>query len=213
MSMLRAHYYHRTLSMERIAHFGGYGEFRAGNLQYGALCGRMARELGFVHRSKTYTIASGSGEDDSQGHFQWRMDDVVTRALKQLGWFPPLSDKTLLGEDFPTELKDVPETGREAITKARIGQVAFRLGVISLWGCCAVTGCALESVLVSSHIVPWKDATNTERLDPLNGLLLTPNFDSLFDQFLISFNDDGSILLSKDLTAEERAILEECCLP
>src|SRR5580693_8436706 len=47
MSMLRAHYYHRTLTMESIANFGGYGEYQAGNLQCGLLCGRLARQLRF----------------------------------------------------------------------------------------------------------------------------------------------------------------------
>jgi hypothetical protein len=38
-------------------------------------------------------------------------------------------------------------------------------------------------------------------------LLLTPNLDRLVDCFLISFNDDGTILLPKDLSAGERASL------
>ncbi len=63
--MLRAHFFYRTLSMERIAKFGGYREYRAGNLQYGALCGRIARQLGFAPRSdKTGTIASVSEQRD-----------------------------------------------------------------------------------------------------------------------------------------------------
>jgi exonuclease III len=85
--MLRAHYRHRILSMQKIAVLGGYKEYRAGNLQYGSLCRRIADELGFVHPSKTYTIATG-WKNDSQGHFQWRMDDAVVTALRQLRWFP-----------------------------------------------------------------------------------------------------------------------------
>ena len=62
--------------------------------------------------------------------------------------------------------------------------------------------------LVASHILPWAScATNEERLDPFNGLLLTPNLDKLVDCCLIAFNDDGSILISKDLSAEQRNIL------
>ena len=66
----------------------------------------------------------------------------------------------------------------------------------------------MSGVLIASHIVPWaKCATNEERLDPFTGLLLTPNLDKLFDQFLISFKNDGAILLSKELSAEERTAL------
>jgi predicted restriction endonuclease len=64
------------------------------------------------------------------------------------------------------------------------------------------------SILMASHIVPWaKCETNKERLDPFNGLLLTPNLDKLFDQGLISFKNDGTVLLSKELGAKQRAAL------
>ncbi len=203
MSMLRAHYLYRTLSMERIATFGGYGEYRAGNLQYGVLCGRIAEQLGFVHRSKTYTIASGT-ESDAEGHFQWRMDDVLITALQELRWFPPSQEPS----ESPIDSASAKETEREALIKARVGQGNFRTDVIALWGSCAVTGCSLSKILVASHLVPWAAcATNQERLDPFNGLLLTPNMDKLVDRCLIAFNDDGSILLSEDLAAEELAIL------
>ena len=64
-SMLRAQYLYRTLSMERIAKFGGYGEYRAANFQYGALCNRIARQLGFTPRhEKTGTIATESDKHE-----------------------------------------------------------------------------------------------------------------------------------------------------
>jgi len=215
MSMLRALYYHGILSMERIAFFGGYGKDNttAGNGAFGALCKKIARQLGDEDLG-TSAIASGAGEDDSRGYFQWRMDDVVTKAIRQLGWFPVLPE-TKQETDSPSERRTAQETEREALTKARIGQGRFRIDVIAVWECCAVTGCALSQILVASHIVPWKDATDTERLDPFNGLLLTPNLDRLFDQCLVAFNDDGSILLSKSLSAEMKTALgvnEQCKL-
>jgi hypothetical protein len=204
MSMLRAHYLYRTLSMERIANFGGYGEYRAGNLQYGALCGRIARELGFVSPGdQTYTIATVCGERDGKGASQWKLDDAAVKALESVGWFNQVANEKLV----PVTRED-SETEREAVIKARVGQGNFRTDVIALWGSCAITGCSLSKILVASHLVPWAAcATNQERLDPFNGLLLTPNLDRLVDRCLIAFNDDGSILLSKELTSEERPIL------
>jgi HNH endonuclease len=204
MSMLRAHYLYRTLSMERIANFGGYGEYRAGNSQYGTLCGNIARELGFDSPgAQTYTIAE-SVERDENGDAQWRMDDVATKAIEQAGWFSQVAAE----KPEPMQPREVTETEREALIKARVGQGNFRTDVIALWGCCAVTGCSLSKILVASHIVPWTSCeTNQERLDAFNGLLLTPNLDKLVDRCLIAFNDDGSILLSKELTAEERVLL------
>jgi hypothetical protein len=49
LRMLKAHYHCRTGSMEQIANLGGYGEnYRTGNLQYGVLCRRVTRQLGFT---------------------------------------------------------------------------------------------------------------------------------------------------------------------
>jgi hypothetical protein len=55
-------------------------------------------------------------------------------------------------------------------------------------------------ILRASHIKPWKDASNTERLDPFNGLLLSAHVDALFDRGLISFEDDGKLLISRALS-------------
>jgi len=98
LRMLKAHYTRRIASMEEIASLGGYGEsYRAGNLQYGVLCGRIARELGFTpDGNKTSTIASLSSEPDEKGHHQWRMDDVVAAALEELAWVIPGTTAELL---------------------------------------------------------------------------------------------------------------------
>ena len=51
-----------------------------------------------------------------------------------------------------------------------------------LWGGrCAVTGLDLPLLLRASHIKPWRDSDNRERLDPYNGLLLSPSYDAAFD--------------------------------
>jgi putative restriction endonuclease len=50
--------------------------------------------------------------------------------------------------------------------------------------------------LVASHMKPWRDCSNEERLDGENGLLLTPTIDHLFDKRFISFENKGRILVS-----------------
>jgi putative restriction endonuclease len=60
-------------------------------------------------------------------------------------------------------------------------------------------------VLKASHIKPWRKCTGKEdRLDPQNGLLLNATLDALFDRGLISFNDDGAILISRIISDEEQ---------
>ena len=100
---------------------------------------------------------------------------------------------------------ELAETERIAIANTRMGQAIFRSGVISLWGSCAVTGVASEQLLRASHIKPWRQCSNRERLDPANGLLLTPTLDHLFDRGLITFESDGSIVISESLASSDIA--------
>jgi len=97
-------------------------------------------------------------------------------------------------------LSGLAETEREALTKSRIGQGLFRQKLIKYWGRCAVTGCDALSLLRASHIKPWRDASNSERLDHFNGLLLNPNMDAAFDQGMVSFTDSGKIMISPALS-------------
>jgi hypothetical protein len=52
------------------------------------------------------------------------------------------------------------------------------------------------SHLIASHIKPWRESNNEERLQAGNGLLLTPTADHLFDRGFISFDDGGEVLVS-----------------
>ncbi|CAH0990034.1 hypothetical protein SIN8267_00117 [Sinobacterium norvegicum] len=87
----------------------------------------------------------------------------------------------------------------------RIGQGKYREKLINHWGGCAVTGYKSTSLLIASHIKPWRAADDQERLSEYNGLLLLPNLDKAFDLGYISFNDKGRISLSEQL--ETPAIL------
>lgn len=93
-------------------------------------------------------------------------------------------------------------TEKESVIKARVGQGAFREELIDYWSGCCITRCKLLCILKASHIKPWRDCSNHERLDKFNGLLLSPNIDALFDRGLISFENDGEMLESPLLDKE-----------
>lgn len=96
-------------------------------------------------------------------------------------------------------------TDREALATARIGQGQFRDRVLQMWnGRCCVTSTSTLAAVRASHIKPWRDASNDERLDPCNGLPLVANLDALFDAGLIAFEDDGAMLVAKRLNSNER---------
>ena len=65
----------------------------------------------------------------------------------------------------------------------------------------------MTDLLIASHIKPWSESSNEEKLDSYNGLLLLPNYDKLFDKHLISFDDDGRIIISPQIKKEEYKIL------
>jgi hypothetical protein len=96
----------------------------------------------------------------------------------------------------------IPETTRMALIEARLGQGRFRSALIERWRQgCAVTGCTVLDVLRASHIKPWHASSPEERLDPANGILLSANFDALFDSGLISFDDRGRMIVSAQISA------------
>ena len=118
-------------------------------------------------------------------------------------------------EAHRAEFELLRKTEKEAIIKSRLGQGLFRKRLIEKWGSCSVTGLTNPVLLKASHIKPWRDSSNNERLDPYNGLLLAPNFDTLFDSGLITFEDEGSIKIAPQLTKQDRKLLhvnEELCL-
>jgi putative restriction endonuclease len=73
----------------------------------------------------------------------------------------------------------IPETERLAIIRARKGQGLFKERVAKIESKCRITGVENPVHLVASHCKPWRDATNEERLNGENGLLLTASIISL----------------------------------
>ncbi|TMX39731.1 HNH endonuclease [Vibrio rotiferianus] len=95
------------------------------------------------------------------------------------------------------------EREKQTIVNARVGQGQFRKDVLELWNnTCPVTQVAMPELLIASHIVSWALSDDDEKIDGYNGLPLSPNVDKLFDKGLISFTDNGEILISPSLPLE-----------
>jgi len=99
--------------------------------------------------------------------------------------------------------KSISETEKETLIKSRKGQGKFRKDVLELFKACPFTGIENPTFLNASHIKPWVKCDNAERLDPLNGLPLTPVADHLFDKGFITFENDGQALFSKHVLLPE----------
>jgi hypothetical protein len=86
----------------------------------------------------------------------------------------------------------------------QIVAAATRIATIKRRMISSVTGCRIAEALRASHIKPWRESSNKERLDPHNGLLVAAHLDALFDAGLISFNDTGGMLVSDRIFEADR---------
>jgi putative restriction endonuclease len=114
-------------------------------------------------------------------------------ALSALATFPSEPDAD--AEERPEDRIITGPTFREQIVRARRGQGVFRSNVLLREEYCRVTGVRESRHLNASHIKPWRDASDAERLDGSNGLLLSPHIDHLFDDGYISFTADQALLV------------------
>lgn len=126
--------------------------------------------------------------------------------LKRIGVSIPVmpeqfSDYSLVEEPHNLIEFNLPTvTERSGLVTSRVGQGAYRKRIIHRWEYkCAVTNFNKLDILIASHIVPWSKATDHERLDVNNGLLLCPTYDALFDKHLITFDNNGKIILSDQI--------------
>jgi hypothetical protein len=111
-------------------------------------------------------------------------------------------------ETWQSQVNTLSATERETLVRQRVGQDLFREGLLALWsGRCAITGVDEPALLRASHAKPWKDASDSERLDVYNGLLLAAHLDAAFDNGLITFDENGVVIPSAKLSDETLAVL------
>ncbi|HXF08431.1 MAG TPA: HNH endonuclease [Candidatus Acidoferrales bacterium] len=192
MKLLTAHYLmpERTTTARSLANAMGWTSYRSANSHYGGLGTALIETIGEPwpknpeHTVSVYALSKIWHDRE----WRWQMWPEVAEALEYVGlvesgWSQ--STDSVLG---PTD--------REAVIKQRVVQWRFRLSLLQFWEHkCSATGAREASMLIASHIKPWRICTEVERVDPYNGLLLTPNLDRAFDNGYISFADDGRVLI------------------
>lgn len=96
---------------------------------------------------------------------------------------------------------DIDKEGEDKVVEARVrlGQSYFRKMVLQNYqNKCCVTGLNVPQILRASHIVPWAE-DKANRMNPENGLCLSATYDAAFDKYLISFDDDYRMIVSKEI--------------
>lgn len=182
-------------------------QLQTGTEGFGVVCTAVDPNTQDVRKIKTFDkttlLLLGALEKDN-GRTYARIEGrvpVVAIARQQTA-------QSTLTDDLKAILRTKYEpTTKEALVNARVGQGKFRLEVLKLWGNrCCVTGAMTLDAIRASHIKPWSESTDEERLDPYNGLPLTANLDALFDAGLISFDETGVMIVSSKLSDDEREI-------
>jgi hypothetical protein len=161
---------------------------------------------GYRFRIRAKLARHKNGTKYLKSHYRW---DYVVLGKSPQG-SAPTNLEQVRAQDVLTDVDRIKrtvksKTTRKTLIDARLGQGQFRAAVENRWnGRCAVTGCAIPAVVRASHIKPWSKSTNPERLNPANGVLLAAHIDALFDRGLISFTNNGSMLLSPEIDIGER---------
>lgn len=208
----KQHGYYDQWINEDIFEYTGHGqigdmEFKAGNAilrDHKALKKRV-----FLFSSEGKGLVRFSGEFEYINHQYFETLD--SSSMLRLGikfYFKKVNtiirnEVSSLLESLDLKMLNEEILVTEAINsvKSRIGQNLFRQRVIFRWnGECAVTKFNHTRALVASHILPWSESDNFQRLDVENGILLSPTYNSLFDLNLISFEDNGKIILSDNIS-------------
>ena len=94
---------------------------------------------------------------------------------------------------------DLDVGSRKRLLAARRGHGVYRENVERHEQACRLSGLLDRRHLRARHIKPWRESNDREKLDGHNGLLLSPHFDQLFERGLISFADDGELLVARQL--------------
>ena len=150
---------------------------------------KLEAELIFIDFEYIQTI---DREGNNRRAIQFRLQSIYSKLT------PKSKNKT---KDHREIYIPPNETERKGLVTTRVGQGKYRRDLIQKFeGKCAVTKTNIIEILIASHIVPWRESNDKERTDKVNGILLSPLYDALFDKHLISFQEDGKILISKSIT-------------
>lgn len=133
------------------------------------------------------------------------LEDIATCMRTLLEQHSDWCARAASGDEFDPGFDDPEDWEDYDVRRIRLGQTIYRRGLERLWdGKCAVTGIGVRELLRASHAKPWAECeTGMERISPYNGFLLSVSLDALFDKFLISFDDDGKILIAPWLSEKD----------
>lgn len=152
------------------------------------------------HQKRGVKGMQNSGKLDKEiwDEFTNNWDDLIFKSEEILAE----KQKTTIEKKYKINLNDTKnKIGDFKIreVKTRVNQDFFRKLILSIYDSkCAITGMNITEMLIASHIIPWSD-NEKERLNPANGICLSPLYDKAFDKGFIAIDKEYKILISSDL--------------
>jgi hypothetical protein len=124
-------------------------------------------------------------------------EDAVKSAVR----YDPTIERLVKDAEEVLNDPELTPTEKHVLATARVGQGMFKEQVRRIEPNCRITGLSDSKYLIASHMRPWRDSNNAERLDGHNGLLLSPHVDHLFDRGLITFRNSGQPVVSAQINS------------
>jgi putative restriction endonuclease len=140
-----------------------------------------------------------------EGFIAWDIDDLDEgyRRVWAYPWYQLANPFAFAaGGDTPDELaRHLVRKPQESaaiygrINNRGVAQDVFRRALLLAYRQrCAFCGLSLKEALQAAHIIPWREATISQRLDPANGLLLCGTHHLLFDADVLTVSADRRIV-------------------
>ena len=210
-----------------------FGKLHKGNpeiIQKAAAIGRTPAALAMklvniasLDDAITTTGRKGLANASAQDRTMWAEMQSDWEQFAEESWKAELE---VMGEQADEPLwfdRETPSgTDREVFATVRVGQSFFRQAILSAYdGKCCITALSLPTLLVASHIIPWR-CNERHRLNPRNGLLLSVLHDKAFDAGLITINEDMTVRISPKHTRRDNDFMttsveayegRQICLP
>lgn len=186
--------------------------------------GELAKKLGIHHRAIRYVlgviqdyclgeklppltivVVNQSEGMPGDGFIAWDADDLETGLAKVYGFNWRLVENPFVyasdgssEEELVERLVLKPEQAGEVFARVKVrgaAQAIFRKVLLRVYeGSCAFCGLTFVDALEASHIVPWASASDEQRLNPSNGILLCSVHHRLFDGGLMTISKSGKIV-------------------
>lgn len=162
-----------------------------------------------LHLATGQHLAPADFKGVKDGPWHTRLKELGFDVVEKSGPAKPVARKaagTQLKKDLAALERELASSAlagneRDAVVKARLNAGKLRRAVLASFGDrCCLTGVDDARLLVCSHIVPWSRCSSpAQQVDAQNTLLLFAGWDALFDRHLVSFDDQGRLVLSRSL--------------